>query len=166
MQLLNIAVFFLFSKGNKYYSYGTIYTTQNTVELYGDKLDGFVFCLDPEFSYFVRIHDPKYYLMSQRPLVFPEIFKQYEAKASSTYINNWDFDIFNCHCKEKSINLSIKAQDIIQFILKIIIVFSRESDSTTVNVRPSVCQESKPPISIKSIISPYHHPQHLTIHHR
>ena len=43
--------------------------------------------------------------------------------------------------------------------------FSRESDSTTPNVRPFVCLKSKPPNSSKSIISPYHYLQHHSHHH-
>ena len=48
-------------------------------------------------------------------------------------------------------------------------VFSRESDSTTTNVRPSVClsvcPSPKPPNSLKSIISPYHY-LHYHSHHQ
>ena len=41
-----------------------------------------------------------------------------------------------------------------------IVVFSRESDSTTANVHSSVRPLPKPPNSFKSIISPYHYLHH------
>ena len=48
-------------------------------------------------------------------------------------------------------------------------IFSRESDSTTTNVRSfvrsSVRPLSKPPSSLKSIILPYHHLHHHSHHH-
>ena len=58
-----------------------------------------------------------------------------------------------------------------------VILFSRESDSTTTNVRsfvclsvrlsvrPSVRPSPKPPNSLKSIISPYHNIHHHSHHH-
>ena len=63
------------------YSSGTSYTIQNKVQLHGDTVDIIKFCLDPTASYIVRIHDSKYFFSSPRPLIFPEILKQYEAKA-------------------------------------------------------------------------------------
>lgn len=42
-------------------------------------VDGVVFMLDPELSYRVLFHDPRYFLMASNPLVFPRIWKEYKA---------------------------------------------------------------------------------------
>ena len=42
--------------------------------------DGLVFQLDPELSYKVILHDPKYLLMASNPLVFPRIWREYKSR--------------------------------------------------------------------------------------
>ena len=73
------AVFISNPKDNKYY-YGTVYTSNNSADLNGESYSGTILCLDPIAKYHIRIHDSKYYLMAGKPLVFPEIFKQYEVR--------------------------------------------------------------------------------------
>ena len=75
-----IIQFSLTSIDINYYS-GKIYAIQNNVQFHGDTVDGMLICLDPTASFFVRIHDSKYFFLAPRPEIFPEILKQYEAKA-------------------------------------------------------------------------------------
>ena len=53
---------------------------------YGTKLqadmvkDSLTFQLDPNLSYKVIIHDPKFFLMASNPLVFPRIWKEFKTE--------------------------------------------------------------------------------------
>ena len=63
--------------------------------------DGVIFQLNPELSYKVIIHDPKYYLMASNPLVFPRIWREYKAqdiepnKFEWLYISETDHKLLN-----------------------------------------------------------------------
>ena len=60
---------------------GMCHTFHATIKLKADMMkDGLIFQLDPELSYKIYIHDPKYYLMAANPLVYPRIFRDYKAK--------------------------------------------------------------------------------------
>ena len=60
---------------------GMCHTFIYTTKLKADMLsDGVVFQLDPDLSYKVIIHDPKYFLMASNPLVFPRIWREYKAQ--------------------------------------------------------------------------------------
>ena len=42
--------------------------------------DGFGFSLDPNMSYTVIVHDPKYYVFDSNPLVFPRMWLTYKVR--------------------------------------------------------------------------------------
>ena len=42
--------------------------------------DGFGFSVDPEKSFTVIVHDPKYYILGSNPLVFPRMWLTYKVK--------------------------------------------------------------------------------------
>ena len=43
--------------------------------------DGEVFLLNPNTSYQIWVHDPNYFILSGRPLIFPGIMKKYQVKS-------------------------------------------------------------------------------------
>ena len=45
-------------------------------------LDGIIFQLNPNASYILAVHDPKYFIFTKRPLVFPGIFRHYLSDVS------------------------------------------------------------------------------------
>ena len=60
---------------------GMCHTFIYPTKLKADMLaDGVIFQLDPDLSYKVIIHDPKYFLMASNPLVFPRIWREYKAQ--------------------------------------------------------------------------------------
>ena len=42
--------------------------------------DGFMFTLDPEKSYTIILHDPKYYIIGENPMVFPRMWLTYKVQ--------------------------------------------------------------------------------------
>ena len=62
---------------------GMCHTFQYPEPLQADMVkDGFGFTLDPELSYTVIVHDPKYYIMGSNPLVFPRMWLTYKVKGT------------------------------------------------------------------------------------
>ena len=47
------------------------------------ELDGITFKLKPNASYSLAVHDPKYFILTGRPLVFPGIFRHYLPDVST-----------------------------------------------------------------------------------
>ena len=41
--------------------------------------DGTAFMLYPNASFYIWVHDPNYFILTGRPLVFPGIFKKYKV---------------------------------------------------------------------------------------
>ena len=74
-------------------NFGSPYLGMCHTFLYGKGLkadmmkDGLLFQLDPNLSYKVIIHDPKFYLIASNPLVFPRIWK--EMKGSEIKANKF-----------------------------------------------------------------------------
>ena len=65
---------------NKYYK-GKTFTFQYPSLLLGScSHDGTVFSVNPNATYHVSVHDPNYYLMTVRELVFPRILRVYGTK--------------------------------------------------------------------------------------
>ena len=65
---------------NKYCK-GKTYTFQYPSPLLGScSQDGTLFYVNPNKTYHVSVHDPKYYLMTVRELVFPRILRVYGSK--------------------------------------------------------------------------------------
>ena len=51
-------------------------------------LDGITFTLNPNASFNLAVHDPNYFIMTARPLVFPGIFRRYLSAVSVQYGTN------------------------------------------------------------------------------
>ena len=52
------------------------------------ELDGITFKLKPNASYSLAVHDPKYFILTGRPLVFPGIFRRYLPDVSKYTVHN------------------------------------------------------------------------------
>ena len=59
---------------------GQCHTFQYPDPLQADMVtDGLLFAINPNISYRVFFHDPKYYLLVSNPMVFPRIWFEYEV---------------------------------------------------------------------------------------
>ena len=66
---------YIFGKGYMFWS------PRNLLAVH--ELDGITFKLNPNASYSLAVHDPKYFILTGRPLVFPGIFRRYLPDVST-----------------------------------------------------------------------------------
>lgn len=69
---------------------GMCHTFLYETQLRADMMkDGIFFRLDPNLSYKVIIHDPRFFLMTSNPLVFPRIWKEYKKNSLKANKFSW-----------------------------------------------------------------------------
>ena len=69
----------IFAKVSRYI-FGKSFTFINPTNLKGiNGLDGIYVLLNPNASFNLLVHDPKYFIMTGRQMVFPGIFRLYQS---------------------------------------------------------------------------------------